>query len=90
MHAITGREGVTDTAMGTARSGYIQRKIVKCMEDIQVKYDGTIRDTSNTLYQCTYGETGLDPSSLVKTKATGEMDFCDVSRLVDKLNRKYD
>lgn len=89
MHAITGREGVTDTAMGTARSGYIQRKIVKCMEDIQVKYDGTVRDASGMVYQCTYGETGIDPVSLVKT-SKGGMDCCDISRIVNKLNQSVE
>ena len=43
-HAITGREGVTDTAMKTAQSGYIQRRMVKIGEDIQVKNDVTVRN----------------------------------------------
>jgi len=88
MHAITGREGVTDTAMGTAKSGYIQRKIVKCMEDLHSEYDSTVRDASGTVFQCSYGETGMDPSKLVKTSVG--MDCCNVSRIVNRLNCKFE
>jgi DNA-directed RNA polymerase II subunit RPB1 len=40
-----GREGLIDTAVKTAETGYIQRRLVKSMEDIMVKYDGTIRNS---------------------------------------------
>ena len=39
-----GREGIIDTAVKTAKTGYIQRKLVKSMEDISVRYDGTVRN----------------------------------------------
>lgn len=89
MHAITGREGVIQTAMGTAKSGYIQRKIVKCMEDLSSEYDSTVRDASGALFQCSYGQTGYDPTKLVKSSAGG-MDCCNVGRLVNRLNKKYE
>jgi DNA-directed RNA polymerase II subunit RPB1 len=44
-HAMGGREGLIDTAVKTAETGYIQRRLVKSMEDIMVKYDGTIRNS---------------------------------------------
>ncbi|RLN09807.1 hypothetical protein C2845_PM11G05160 [Panicum miliaceum] len=40
-HAIGGREGLIDTVVKTSETGYIQRRLVKAMEDIMVKYDGT-------------------------------------------------
>jgi DNA-directed RNA polymerase beta' subunit len=85
-HAMTGREGVCDTAMGTAKSGYIQRKIVKCLEDIQVRYDGTVRNTTGSIFQFAYGEDGFDPACTVPVN--GEPQCCNVSRIVDKLNMK--
>jgi DNA-directed RNA polymerase II subunit RPB1 len=38
-----GREGCIDTACKTAETGYIQRRLIKALEDVQVKYDGTVR-----------------------------------------------
>lgn len=43
-HAMGGREGLIDTAVKTAETGYIQRRLVKAMEDVMVKYDGTVRN----------------------------------------------
>lgn len=44
----------------TAESGYIQRKLVKSMEDLSVKYDGTVRNANNTIVQFIYGDNGVD------------------------------
>jgi DNA-directed RNA polymerase beta' subunit len=87
-HAMSGREGVCDTAMGTAKSGYIQRKITKLTEDIHIQYDGTVRDTIGRVYQLAYGEDGMDPIQCVKAKNTGEA--CDVGRLINKLNMQHE
>ena len=42
-HAMGGREGVIDTAVKTADTGYISRRLMKALEDVMVKYDGTVR-----------------------------------------------
>lgn len=44
----------------TASSGYVQRKFIKALEDISVKYDCTIRSASNTILQYIYGDSGAD------------------------------
>ncbi len=44
-HSMGGREGLSDTAVKTSRTGYIQRKLVKSLEDIVIQYDGTVRDS---------------------------------------------
>ena len=87
-HAISGREGVCSTAMGTAQSGYMQRRIVKLTEDIKTMYDGTIRDTTGRIYQFAFGENGIDPIMTVNIK--GNQEICDVSRLVDNLNMNFE
>lgn len=87
-HAMSGREGICDTAMGTAKSGYIQRRIVKVCEDIQVKYDGTVRDTTGKIYQMSYGGTGMDPSRTVKVKKSQQS--CDIARMVARLNLQHE
>jgi DNA-directed RNA polymerase beta' subunit len=85
-HAMSGREGITDTAMGTATSGYMQRRIVKLTEDIKIQYDGTVRDTVGKIYQMSYGDNGLDP--VMTAKVNGVQEVCDISRLVEKLNMR--
>jgi DNA-directed RNA polymerase I subunit RPA1 len=59
-HHMAGREGLIDTAVKTARSGYLQRCLIKGMEGLQVAYDGSVRDSDGTLVQFLYGEDGLD------------------------------
>jgi len=85
-HAMSGREGITDTAMSTATSGYMQRRIVKLTEDIKIQYDGTVRDSSGKIYQSVYGVDGADPS--MTTLVKGRQRMCDVGRLIDNLNTK--
>ena len=36
-HAMGGREGLIDTAVKTSSTGYIQRRLVKAMEDLIIK-----------------------------------------------------
>ena len=84
-HACSGREGMSDTAVGTAVSGYIQRRIVKLQEDIRIQYDGTVRDETNRIFQLKYGDHGFDPEQTLKSN--GDMWFTDLKRVADRLNR---
>ncbi|KAF1811346.1 beta and beta-prime subunits of DNA dependent RNA-polymerase [Eremomyces bilateralis CBS 781.70] len=59
-HAMAGREGLIDTAVKTAETGYIQRRLVKALEDVSVRYDGTVRNSLGDIVQFIYGEDGLD------------------------------
>lgn len=67
-HAMGGREGLVDTAVKTAETGYIQRRLVKAMEDIMVKYDGTVRDSNDHVIQFLYGEDGLTGEMIEKQR----------------------
>jgi DNA-directed RNA polymerase beta' subunit len=84
LHAMTGRSGIIDTSTGTARSGYIQRRIVKLTEDIIVKYDGTVRNLDNNVYEFVYADCGLDTSELIVKG--GKSMICNVARMVDRMN----
>ena len=59
-HTASGREGLIDTAIKTAQTGYIQRRLIKAMEDLAVRYDGTVRAANNTIVQYIYGENGIN------------------------------
>ncbi|KAJ3327245.1 DNA-directed RNA polymerase II subunit rpb1, partial [Gonapodya sp. JEL0774] len=63
-HAMGGREGLIDTAVKTAETGYIQRRLVKALEDVMVKYDGTVRDSLGQIIQFCYGEDGMDATGV--------------------------
>jgi DNA-directed RNA polymerase II subunit RPB1 len=60
-HMMAGREGSIDTAIKTAETGYIQRRLVKAMEDLMVNYDGTVRTAGGALLQPLYGYNGVNP-----------------------------
>lgn len=62
-HCMAGREGLVDTAVKTSRSGYLQRCLVKHLEELTVAYDMTVRDSGGNVIQFLYGEDGLDPVS---------------------------
>ena len=65
-HAMSGREGLVDTAVKTSVTGYLQRRLVKLMEDFKVCYRGTIRGGGNRVIDFSYGGDGTDPSRLEK------------------------
>jgi DNA-directed RNA polymerase II subunit RPB1 len=59
-HAMGGRIGLIDTAVKTSTTGYIQRRLIKGLEDLMVNYDMTIRTNKNKLVQFSYGEDSID------------------------------
>ncbi len=63
-HAIGGRGGLIDTAVKTSDVGYLQRKLVKAMEDCKVNHDYTVRNASGSIIQFVYGEDGMDPTKI--------------------------
>ena len=59
-HAMGGRVGLIDTAVKTSQTGYIQRRLIKGMEDIYCAYDGTVRNNKNKIIQFSYGDDNMD------------------------------
>lgn len=60
-HAMGGRVGLIDTAVKTSQTGYIQRRLIKGLEDLTVQYDMTVRNAKNKIIQFAYGDDGIDP-----------------------------
>ncbi|OAP56480.1 hypothetical protein AYL99_09659 [Fonsecaea erecta] len=72
-HAMSGREGLIDTAVKTSKSGYLQRCIVKGLEGLRTEYDTSVRESSNgSIIQFLYGEDGLE---VTKQKHLKEFTF---------------
>lgn len=82
-HAMGGREGISDTAVKTSETGYIQRRLMKTLEDVIVHYDGSVRNSAGNIIQFLYGEDGMAGEFIEDQKLeTLNMNF-------DTLWRKY-
>ncbi len=88
-HAAGGREGLIDTACKTATTGYIQRKMIKMVEDLKVTYTNCITNANNTVIEFMYGEDNMDAAKLIKTDNAG-FSFIDIKHTTDKLNANID
>ena len=73
-HGMGGREGLTDTAVKTSETGYIQRCIAKKLEPAVVHFATTpnghnsLRDATGGILQHVYGDLGMDTSRIEKVK----------------------
>jgi DNA-directed RNA polymerase subunit A' len=80
-HAMGGREGLVDTAVRTSKSGYLQRRLINALSELETQYDGTVRDTSDTIVQFEFGEDGTSP---VKVSSDEDNDI-DVEQIADRV-----
>ena len=86
-HCMAGREGLVDTAVKTSRSGYLQRCLVKHLEELKVCYDYTVRNGEGGVVQFLYGEDGLDPTKCSYLDCT-EKSFVYMARNHESLSRR--
>jgi len=80
-HAMGGREGLVDTAVRTSKSGYLQRRLINALSELEAQYDGSVRDTSGRIVQFEFGEDGTSPVKV----SSGEGDGIDVDDIVDRV-----
>ena len=95
-HHMASREGLIDSAIKTAESGYVQRKLVKSMEDVVVRYDQTVRTSIGGIYQFIYGDNGINSTKqyaynfellTMNNKSMKERYLFDNT---NNINKKYD
>ncbi|OKY77147.1 MAG: DNA-directed RNA polymerase subunit A' [Candidatus Methanohalarchaeum thermophilum] len=79
MHAMGGREGLVDTAVRTAQSGYMQRRLINALQDLKVGKDGKVRNTSGEIVQFDFGEDGIDPTKSNRGEAV------DLDRIIEDI-----
>ncbi len=60
-HSMGGREALVNTAIRTARSGYMQRRLINALQDLVVLEDMTVRNADMSIVQFTYGGDAKDP-----------------------------
>jgi DNA-directed RNA polymerase II subunit RPB1 len=63
-HAMAGRIGLIDTAVKTSTTGYIQRRLIKGLEDLKIEYDMTVRNSRGKIIQFRYGGDGFDSAKV--------------------------
>ncbi|KAK0138597.1 DNA-directed RNA polymerase III subunit RPC1 [Merluccius polli] len=85
-HTMAGREGLVDTAVKTAETGYMQRRLVKSLEDLCSQYDLTVRSSTGDIIQFIYGGDGLDPAAM-----EGKDEPLEFKRVLDNIReiRKF-
>ena len=67
------------TVYDTSETGYIQRRLVKAMEDAKINYDNTVRNANGAIIQFIYGEDGMDGCKIeTQLIPTIEMKFLDM------------
>eukprot|EP00826_Nyctotherus_ovalis_P051880 TRINITY_DN6511_c0_g1_i3.p1 TRINITY_DN6511_c0_g1~~TRINITY_DN6511_c0_g1_i3.p1 ORF type:complete len:1080 (+),score=294.21 TRINITY_DN6511_c0_g1_i3:96-3335(+) len=79
-HTMGGREGLVDTAVKTAETGYMQRRLMKAMEDLSIKYDETVRNSNGDIVEFLYGDDSLEALSM----ENGNLPVC-FSRLFNRI-----
>ena len=80
-HAMGGREGLVDTAVRTSKSGYLQRRLINALSELEAQYDGTVRDTSGRVVQFEFGEDGTSPVKVASSEETP----IDVEAIADRI-----
>ena len=58
--AITGRDGLMDTALRTPKTGYLYRRMATAMLDLIVQDDLSVRNEKGEIVQFKYGDDGID------------------------------
>ncbi len=86
-HAMGGREGLVDTAVRTSKSGYLQRRLINALSELESRYDGTVRDTNDRIVQFEFGE---DNTSPIRVSSHEEHDI-DIEGITDRvLDSEFD
>ena len=72
----------------TAKTGYIQRKMVKILEDIHFNYNNMVVNNFNQILEFSYGDDNLDISKMIKTNYGHS--FIDVEHTTNILNKNFE
>ena len=82
-----GREGIIDTAIKTSKSGYVQRKLTKKMEDLKISYcHNFVVNANNEVIQTSYND--YDPSKAVINDK--QQFFTNIDAIVQDINNEYE
>jgi DNA-directed RNA polymerase subunit A' len=84
------RIGIMNTAITTATTGHMHKRMVKVMEDVKVSYDGSVRNANNNIYQFYYSD-GYDAGETLNTKLNNQdvVNFIDFKSAFAMINHEF-
>lgn len=85
-HTMGGREGLVDTAVKTAETGYMARRLMKALEDLSLKYDLTVRTSACQVVQFAFGDDCLNPARM-EGAGSKPLDFNYVMKHIQQVMR---
>jgi DNA-directed RNA polymerase subunit A' len=85
-HSMSGRDSLVDKGINTARSGYMQRRLINALIDINVHGDTTVRESNGQIIQFLYGEDNVNPTYCVKEKGINVEGYLQKLEEFKKLN----
>ena len=83
-HTMGGRDGLVDKSIKTADTGYMQRKLMKALEDLTVQYNNTVTLSNGEIIEFVYGDDGVES---IKTDTNDKIIY--LPRLWDLICSKY-
>jgi len=59
---MNGREGLMDKSLRTRKSGYMQRRLINALQDLQVKHNMVVKNSVGQIIQFKAGEDAVNPA----------------------------
>jgi DNA-directed RNA polymerase beta' subunit len=99
-HSTSTREGITDTALGTAKTGAVAHILGKVLEDIHITAQGAVGSTDGSILSPIYGEDGFSAGAISRMRIRNHIGsedgkkgmilfFRDLQQVAGKINAKY-
>lgn len=82
------REGLAMQQLKVSQNGTLQRRMLKAQENLTMRYDGTVRNHNNIIFQFNYGA-GFSPTEMTYSSNNVGMktrSFINLKELVEKQN----
>ena len=91
IHARSARIPMVNIANETSKTGYLQRRLVKALENSIVRTDHTVRNPSGVIIDYTVEDTGLHSEELTRIRRPdGDLAFfVDVGQLIATVNDEF-
>ena len=61
-NVMNGREGLMDKSLRTRKSGYMQRRLINALQDLQVRHNMVVKNSAGQIVQFRVGEDSVNPS----------------------------
>jgi len=88
---MAGRESSTNTSLSVPQSGYISKRLIRNLEDLTIKNNGTVANSTGIITTFAYGNDGMSPGNLiyVDTSLGKKLNFMNYKATADSFNNLY-